>query len=178
MLTAIYRGCVVILIGSYLTLSAWYFQRHLVGDQQPCPLQYAFTWDMFPNYPMWSSRRFAIVKTQSGNYFRIFPGTRQQFRRGHSGTHSRFDLPRDDSRLKAAVAQAVEDFARVHTDDPPRYVFVCERYWPVGANALQTRLQFEESENSEAAQKFVRVIDEGPIVRSDAGRWQVRWGQP
>ena len=97
----------VLFIAAYLSLSAFYFVRHAMGDSVSHPLAYFWTWDMFPNYPTESIRRWAVGETASGAYVKLLPNSAHRFRWGVHNDATRFDIDRRLLFFRRAALDAV-----------------------------------------------------------------------
>lgn len=184
-----FRRCAaIVVIGAYLLLTVFYLGRHALGDSASGPLAYCFTWDMFPNYPTESSRRWAIGETASGKYVKLVPNDRQRFRWGVDDDITRFDIDRRLPFLRAAAAEAVRDYNATAKGDPIRHVYLAETYWPQKYNLPQplsrqfywdkvidsTYWATPTSEESRPHPTYWRLIDEVAVdEEGGAAGWEL-----
>lgn len=155
---------------AYLSAGGWYLYRHLLGDTSQSAYGYFWTWDMFPNYPSFSARRFALGQTRSGRFVRVFPTEQIRFRRGAQRNLTRFDLPRNDSILRTAVAETFQSRPPEQMDDPITYVFLVEKYWPVRFNLPDDLYQEAYGEENPQRHSW-RILDEGRVERNGDIHW-------
>ncbi|MCA9070185.1 MAG: hypothetical protein KDA84_14730 [Planctomycetaceae bacterium] len=154
----------------YLATGALYCYRHLLGDTTQSAFGYFWTWDMFPNYPSFSARRFALGQTRSGRFVRVFPTEQVRFRRGGNGNFTRFDLPRKDAALRIAVANTLELYPPETARDPITYVFLVEEYWPVRFNLPDDLYQDAYGDENPNRHSW-RILDEGRVERNGDIHW-------
>jgi hypothetical protein len=128
------RLAAVITITAFLGAHLAAFALYLVGDSLRHPVQYFFTWDMFPHHYSESVRRVAVGRTLSGRLVRLHPSLGQAFRAGVHQDMTRVDLDRRGVYFRAVVEQTRRAAAPRHRDDPIVRVFLFERYWPVKYN--------------------------------------------
>jgi hypothetical protein len=125
---------VILFIAAYLLLTAFFFVRHAVGDSLAHPIGYFWTWDMFPNYPTESVRRWAVGETAGGAYVKLLPNSEHRFRWGVHGDATRFDIDRRLLFFRRATLGAIERRNALVPDDPIRFVYLTEKYWPEKLN--------------------------------------------
>jgi hypothetical protein len=164
------RGLVVGFILAYLGAGLFFFYGQVLGDTGRFALGYLWTWDMFPNYPSYSTRRFALGQTRSGEYLMVFPSAKVRHRRGGHGDISRFDLPRNDAALRKAVSDHFQAHPPEAMEDPGSYVFLVERYWPVKFNLPDELYEARYGEPNPRRAAY-RILDEGSIDRQGKIRW-------
>ena len=164
------RGLMIGFIIAYLTAGTYFLFGHLIGDTGRFAAGYFWTWDMFPNYPSFSARRFALGQTQRGQYVLVFPTDQVRHRRGGHGDLSRFDLPRNDGALRIAVSKELETHPPQGFEDPITYVFLVEKYWPTRFNLPDELYQSEFGEPNPHRVAY-RILDEGPVDRLGVIRW-------
>lgn len=164
------RGLAVLFLVAYLLAGAFFLYGHILGDTARYPIGYFWTWDMFPNYPSFSARRFALGQTQSGQYLFVFPSTQVQHLRGGQGDLTRFDLPRNDAALRRAVSEQFVDHPPRDMEDPITYVFLVEKYWPVRFNLPEELYKAEYGEENPHRVAY-RILDEGLVDRLGEIRW-------
>jgi hypothetical protein len=128
------RFAAILFIVAYLLLTAIYLGRHAVGDSLGHPFGYFWTWNMFPNYPTESVRRWAVGETAGGAYVKLLPNSAHQFRWGVHNDATRFDIDRRPSFFRRATLDAIERRNALVPDDPIRHVYLAEQYWPQKLN--------------------------------------------
>ncbi|MEX0718259.1 MAG: hypothetical protein WD066_16820, partial [Planctomycetaceae bacterium] len=134
------RAAAGLLIAAYLAATGWFLCLQVLGDTYWHPVNYFFTWDMFPGYGTVSARRYAVGETKSGRYLQLLPGPNERFRWGVAGDLPRFDIvptvaqPPLSDRLLDAIDHALKRVREDHQDDPIVYVYVLEEYWPAHFN--------------------------------------------
>ena len=124
------RIATIVFIAAYLLLTAFYLGSHAVGDSLAHPFGYFWTWDMFPNYPTESIRRWAVGETASGAYVKLLPNSAHRFRWGVHNTATRFDI---DRRLLFFRRATLDASARHNTADPKDPIpigYLTYTYWP------------------------------------------------
>lgn len=177
------RAAAVAFAAIYLATTGWHFARNLVGDPSTAPAAYFFTWDMFPSYVSESTRKLAVARTKSGNYWQIVPGAEDRFRWGQNGQATRVDLDRLGNFWRVAAERALVRTAGRHRDDPFVRVYLIEEYWPVRFNLTDELYELKYDE-PKPDRHYWRIIDEfavdsigsdkagsGPsISHADAGR--------
>src|SRR5918994_987023 len=65
---------------AYVSAGVFFLYGHVLGDTARFAAGYFWTWDMFPNYPSFSARRFAVGQTKSGQYLMVFPTSQVRHR--------------------------------------------------------------------------------------------------
>jgi hypothetical protein len=155
---------------AYLGAGLFFLYGHVLGDTSRFALGYFWTWDMFPNYPSFSARRFALGQTQSGQYVLVFPTDQVRHRRGGHGDLTRFDLPRNDGALRKAVSDHLQAHPPQAMEDPITYVFLVEKYWPVRFN-LPDELYEPKYGEPNPHRVAYRILDEGSVDELGAIRW-------
>jgi len=164
------RVLVIGFVLSYLGTGVFFLYQHLLGTSGSTAWAYVWTWDMFPNYPSFSARRFALGQTESGRFLKVFPTSKIQFRRGANGEHTRFDLPRNDAALRKAVQETLESARPQNREDPVTYVFLVEKYWPVRFNLPEPLYQKAFGEENPHRSSY-RILDEGSVEETGEVRW-------
>jgi hypothetical protein len=124
----------ILFIGSYLLLTGFFLVRHALGDSLAHPIGYFWTWDMFPNYPTESARRWAVGETAGGAYVQLLPNSAHRFRWGVHGDATRFDIDRRQLFFRQATLHAIKRHNATASDDPIRFVYLAEQYWPEKLN--------------------------------------------
>jgi hypothetical protein len=148
----------------------FFLYGHVLGDTARTPAGYFWTWDMFPNYPSFSARRFALGQTRSGQYLMVFPTDQVRHRRGGQGDLTRFDLPRNDAALRRAVSEQLAAYPPQDMSDPITYVFLVEKSWPVRFNLPADLYEAQYGEPNPHRAAF-RILDEGPVDALGTVRW-------
>jgi len=163
-------GSAWVMIAVYVAVPFYCLGRHMLGDPHSHPLTYFWTWDMFPNYSMWSNRRHALGETISGKYVSLLPGEFQRFRGGVRGDRLRTDLDRSGKLLRPAVDAVLERTAAAHAADPIVRVYLLEESWPSRFTVPADRLSpFAVGESS--PRTSWKIIEEFSVSRStEAGR--------
>ena len=182
------RLLALLFIVVYLSLTGFYLVRHAIGHPLGHELAYFWTWDMFPNYSTESIRRRAIGETASGEYVMLVPNSRHRFRWGVHGDVTRLDI---DRRLLFFRRAAVDGIGRHNTslpNDPVRYVYLAENYWPEKFNLPSDlyRSAYEDTTTGElywasAAERgtvptrtYWRILDEAAVAEDgQVGNWEL-----
>ena len=155
---------------AYLGAGGFFFYSHLIGDTGRFASGYFWTWDMFPNYPSFSSRRTALGQTKSGRYVEVFPTSKVRYRRGGHRDLTRFDFPRNDASLRLVVAETLKLQEPQEASDPVTYVFLIEKTWPVRFN-LPDDLYEEVYREPNPRRHAWRIVDEGAVGKDGEIRW-------
>lgn len=134
------RAVAALFIAAYLAATGWFLYLQVLGDAYWHPVNYFFTWDMFPGYGTVSAHRYVVAATKSGRYFQLLPGPNERFRWGVADDLPRFDIlstvaqPPLSDRLLDAADRALDRVREDHRNDPIVYVYVLEQYWPAHFN--------------------------------------------
>ena len=128
------RFTAILFIATYLLLTAFYLGRHAIGDSLGHPFGYFWTWDMFPNYPTESARRWSVGETVGGAYVKLLPNSDHTFRWGVHGDATRFDIDRRQLFFRRATLDAIERHNVATPEDPIRFIYLAEKYWPEKLN--------------------------------------------
>lgn len=159
------KFAIVALIVGYLSLLGLNLGRQILGDPTPGASGYFFTWDMFPFYHAWSSRRTAIGKTAGGRYVEIVPAGAQRYRGGADGNLTRADLDRGENTVRRLADQTLAHTRGIETD-PVTQVWLLEEYWPEKMN-LRPDLYEEFWGTSKPLRTYWRRIADYETPRAD-----------
>lgn len=131
------RILVVVVVVAYLGTTSLYFCFHalglasfqVLGLEKRNPMDYMWTWDMFPGYESLSKRRLVIGTTDDGTVVRLIPGENDHFRWGVDNVASRIDLNRYPDILKSAVDRALLRYQNANPKNPIETVYVIDHQW-------------------------------------------------
>lgn len=172
-----------IFMAVYLSLTGFYLVQHLLGDSLGHWIGYFWTWDMFPNYPTVSVRRWAVGETASGRFVRLAPYSGHRFRWGVKGDVTRLDLDRRLPYFRLAALEGIRRHNAAIPADPIRHVYLAEQYWPEKYNLpdglyrdfyedTATGQPYWTSSGEDAGtvprRKYWRILDEAAVTADGA----------
>ncbi|MFQ5731225.1 MAG: hypothetical protein ACE5KM_04625 [Planctomycetaceae bacterium] len=152
------RVAVVLLCLAYVSVTAYFGVRHVLGDVPDLteePAGYFFTWNMFPGYSTTTSQISVVGQAGERRFVKLLPATSHRYRFGVGNAATRMDMDRRRSNIEPTLQRLLKRYDAEHPDEPIETVFVVETYWPSRFN-LPDDLYREVYGETNPHRKYVR----------------------